>query len=59
MRKNAKILYISLKNRGNVRRQWYSRGGFWGLNSPFVANVTSYLVTFIRIVQNLCFNYPS
>jgi len=26
-----------------------------GQNPPFVANVTSYLVTFIRLVQNLYF----
>jgi len=36
--------------------QWRSHGG--GVNSLFVANVTSYLVTFIRILQNLYFIYP-
>jgi len=27
--------------------------GGWGFEPPFVASVTSYLVTFIRILQNL------
>jgi len=31
---------------------------YWEKNSLFVANVTSYLVTFIRILQHLCFMYP-
>jgi len=37
--------------------QWRSHGGILGLEIPFVANMTSYLVKFIRILQNLYFIY--
>jgi len=40
------------------QNQWRSHGGDWGLELLFVANVTLYLVTFIRIIQNLYFIYP-
>jgi len=39
--------------------QWRSHGGERVLGvTPLVANVTSYLLTFIRILQNLYFIYP-
>jgi len=38
--------------------QWQGNGGGGGGRTPFVVNMTSYLVTFIRIRQNLYFIYP-
>jgi len=32
--------------------------GELGVRTPYVTNVTSYLVTFLRILQNLYFIYP-
>jgi len=43
----------------NILIQWRSQGGGRLGVLPFVANVTSYLVTFIRILQNLDFIYPT
>jgi len=60
----SKFINVAVRASGmgienNILIQWCSYGGGgWGFEHLFVANVTSYFVTFTRILQNLDFIYP-
>jgi len=49
--------FLAMQTGFTWTHQWRSQRG-WELEPPFVENVTSYLVTIIRILQNLNFIYP-
>jgi len=62
---NVKVLVLlQLFNKSKLRNRTQRRSPAGGggrvlrVNSPFVANVASYILTFIRILQNLYFIYP-